>query len=303
MRQGEGIVFSSLETLLKQRSQLATLKLAKRHVRARHAGLYQSVYKGRGMDFSESRLYQAGDDVRSIDWRVTARTGKTHTKIFQEERECPIMVWCDLRPSMFFATQRCFKSVVATEVAALLMWKALDESDRAGGFIQTQQQPIELKPTSNRSSVLHFLRQLAQETQKPLPDTNQADVLLDSWTRLRRVAQQGTHVFIISDFRQASPQALRQLARITRHAAITLISVTDPLEKRLPQKGRLCLTDGKKRVWLGLKQRWLAQYQQRAEGSQQDLQEFARGYRMPFIQLSTEQSPHERIQTLSRGII
>lgn len=302
MRQGEGIVFSSLETLLKQRSQLATLKLAQRHIRARHAGLYQSMYKGRGMDFAESRLYQAGDDVRSIDWRVTARTGKTHTKIFQEERERPVMVWCDLRPSMFFATQGRFKSVLATEVAALLMWKALDESDRAGGFIQTQQQHIELKPTSNRSSVLHFLRQLAHETQQA-PAAVDTDVLLDSWTRLRRVAQQGTHVFIVSDFRQACPQALRQLARITRHAAITLISITDPLEKQLPQKGRLCLTDGKKRAWLGLKQRWLVQYQQRAQASEQSLQEFARGYRMPLIQLSTQQTEHERIQALSRGIL
>lgn len=302
MRQGEGIVFSSLQTLLNQRSQVATLQLAKRHIKARNAGLYQSVYKGRGMDFAESRPYQAGDDIRSIDWRVTARSGKVHTKLFQEERERPVMVWVDCRPSMFFATQSRFKSVLATEITALLMWKALGESDRVGGFLQTADNHYEMKPVGNRSSVLHFLRQMAHATQQAPKTVAEDDLLLESWKRLRRVAQQGTHVFVVSDFRQASSKALRQLAQITQHAQVTLVQVSDPFEHKLPQQGRLRVTDGKRSAWLGLKQQWQKQYQQRAEQSQQSLQEFARGYRIPLMQISTAHSERERLQILSRGL-
>ena len=155
---GDGIVFSSLNNLLRLQSQLNTLYLAKKHIRARHAGLHKSVYKGRGMDFAESRPYQPGDDIRTIDWRVTARSGRVHTKVFEEEREKPVMVWVDLRPAMFFATRGRFKAVIATEVAALLLWKTLDEGDRIGGVIQNGQH-VELKPSRSRSAALHFLRQ------------------------------------------------------------------------------------------------------------------------------------------------
>ena len=112
-KNGDGLVFSSLQSLLRLQSQVRTLNLAKRHAQAKHVGMHRSRFKGRGMDFAESRPYQAGDDIRTIDWRVTARTGKVHTKVFQEEREKPVLVWLDLRAPMFFATRGQFKSVVA----------------------------------------------------------------------------------------------------------------------------------------------------------------------------------------------
>ena len=305
MRPGDGLVYSSLQSLIKLQTQVRTLNLAKRHVRARQVGLHRSVFKGRGMDFAESRPYQPGDDVRTIDWRVTARSGKVHTKIFQEEREKPVLIWLDLRPSMFFATRGRFKSVVAAETAGLLIWKTLSEGDRAGGVLQTSAEHLEFKPSRSRSSVLGFMRALTEATQQ---DNSQAAVsdsalLQDSWRRLRRVTESGTQVFVISDFRQVNPAALRQLAMIHRQANITLVLVRDPLEDRLPPQGVLRVTDGKRSLWVNLKQKvWRRDYHERQRQAQVSLQEFARKYRISLIQLSTQDTSNERLLKLVRGM-
>jgi uncharacterized protein (DUF58 family) len=299
---GAGIVFSPLHSLLGLQGQVRTLHLAKKHIRARHAGLHRSVHKGRGMDFAESRLYQPGDDIRTIDWRVTARSGRVHTKVFEEEREKPVLLWLDLRPSMFFATRGRFKVVMAAELAALLLWKTLQEGDRIGGILQNGGH-IEMKPSRSRSAALHFLRQLSDATRKTDGDVVSRDDLQSNWTRLRRVTQPGSQVFVLSDFRQATPAALRQLAMISRHSQVTLIAIRDPLESRLPQQGNLRLTDGKNSllVSLGLKL-WRKRYSDRAEHAQQALQEFAHQQRMPLIQISTADSNNERLLALARGL-
>lgn len=300
-RHADGIVFSSLHSLLRLQGQVHTLYLAKKHIRARHAGLHRSVYKGRGMDFAESRMYQPGDDIRTIDWRVTARSGRVHTKVFEEEREKPVLLWLDLRPAMFFATRGRFKSVLAAEIAALLLWKTLKDGDRIGGILQNGTHR-EFKPSRSRSAGLHFLRQLSEMTRN-VPTNAQADDLQASWTRLRRVAQPGSQVFVISDFRQATPAALRQLAMMTRHCQLTLIAIHDPLETQLPPQGKLHLTDGKRNLLVQLGQRvWRERYQQRAQQMQKALQEFSRSYRVPLLTLSTADGAQQCLLQLSRGL-
>ena len=115
----------------------AAMHLPGWHDRAKRQtqGAYLSALRGRGMEYDESRPYQAGDDIRTLDWLVTARTGKPHTKLFREERERPVIVAVDYRPAMFFATQGSFKSVQAARCAALLAWRAAQQGDRLGGFI------------------------------------------------------------------------------------------------------------------------------------------------------------------------
>ncbi len=318
-RSGEGIVFRSLQSLLRLQGQVRTLSLAKKHIRSRHAGLHRSVHKGRGMDFAESRMYQPGDDIRTIDWRVTARSGRVHTKVFEEEREKPVLLWVDLRPSMFFATRGCFKSVVAADVAALLLWKTLKDGDRIGGLLQNGEH-VELKPSRSRSAALHFLRQLSDMTQSSLrlPSTslrerrpvaersrserNHGD-LQASWARLRRVTQPGSQVFVLSDFRQTNPAALRELAMIAEHSQLTLIAIHDPFEENLPTSGSLRLTDGKRNLLLNLGQRlWRDRYTNRVEQAAKTLQDFSRSHRIPLVQLSTADSDNERLLKLSRGL-
>jgi uncharacterized protein (DUF58 family) len=277
------------------------LDLAKKHIRAHHAGLHRSVHKGRGMDFAESRMYQPGDDIRTIDWRVTARSGRVHTKVFEEEREKPVLLWVDLRPSMFFATRGRFKSVVAADVAALLLWKTLKDGDRIGGLLQNGEH-IELKPSRSRSAALHFLRQLSDMTRNAAVNRKSAD-LLASWTRLRRVAQPGSQIFVLSDFRQANTAALRQLAMLAQHSQVTLIAIQDPFEERLPNTSSLRLTDGKRNLLLNIGQRlWRDRYANRVAQAAKTLQEFSRSHRIPLVQLSTADNDNERLLKLSRGL-
>lgn len=299
--EGDGIVFNSLQSLLRLQGQVRTLYLAKKHIRARHAGLHRSVHKGRGMDFAESRPYQPGDDIRTIDWRVTARSGRVHTKIFEEEREKPVLLWLDLRPAMFFATRGRFKTVVAAELASLLLWKTLAEGDRIGGILQNGGH-LELKPSRSRSAALHFLRQLSDQTRFAAADNRGGD-LQASWTRLRRVAQPGSQVFVLSDFRQSTPSAMRQLAMISRHSQLTLVFIRDPFEGRLPAKGSLQLTDGNRkfRINPGLAP-WRKRYTERFAQAQKQLQDFSRTYRLPLVQISTADSSNECLLKLSRGL-
>jgi uncharacterized protein (DUF58 family) len=298
---GDGIVFSSLQSLLRLQGQVRTLHLAKKHIRARHAGLHRSVHKGRGMDFAESRPYQPGDDIRTIDWRVTARSGRVHTKVFEEEREKPVLLWLDLRPAMFFATRGRFKSVVAAELASLLLWKTLQEGDRIGGILQNGGHR-ELKPSRSRSAALHFLRQLSDLTRSAATELRGGD-LQASWTRLRRVAQPGSQVFVLSDFRQSTPSAMRQLAMISRHSQLTLVSIHDPFEEQLPARGNLNLTDGKRkfRINLGLPL-WRKRYAERSTQAHKSLQDFSRTYRLPLVQVSTADSSNDCLLKLSRGL-
>lgn len=298
---GDGLVFSSLQSLLKLQDQVRTLYLAKKHSRARHIGSHRSVYKGRGMDFAESRMYLPGDDIRTIDWRVTARSGRVHTKVFEEEREKPVLLWLDLRPAMFFATRGRFKVVVAAELAAVLLWKTLKEGDRIGGILQNGGH-LEFKPSRSRAAALHFLRQLSDLTQARANGSGNAD-LQASWTRLRRVAQPGSQVFVVSDFRQATPAALRQLAMMARHARVGLIAIQDPFEQHLPVQGGLRLTDGKRRLWLSLGQtRWRERYTARAKAAAQSLQGFAHSHRLVLVNLSTADSRQDVLLKLARGL-
>ena len=123
------------------------------------SGGHLSPYKGRGVEFDESRPYQPGDDLRTIDWRVTARTGKPHTKVFREERNRPVFVWLDLRRPMLFATRGAYKGVRAAEMAALIAWSAVANGDRLGGLVFSETQHHELRPALGLRSALRLFQQ------------------------------------------------------------------------------------------------------------------------------------------------
>ena len=130
-------------------------------VNSLQTGAYVSRFRGRGMEFDESRPYQPGDDPRSIDWRVTARSTTAYTKLFREERERPVFIAVDLRSSMHFATRGCFKSVSASRAAALLSWAAHHRGDRLGGLVFGDTTHRELKPRLGRQAALRFVHELA----------------------------------------------------------------------------------------------------------------------------------------------
>jgi len=295
---GDGIVFSSLKSLLALQAKARVLALGKHRIRAKNIGSHLSVFKGRGMDFAESRPYQPGDDVRTLDWRVTARTGKPHTKVFQEERERPVLIWVDMRSAMFFGTQGSYKSVVADELAALLVWKSKDDGDRVGGMLVSSDKHLEAKPARTKNAVVQFLKQISAFSKQPA-ETQTIKSLADDWRRLRRVVSTGSRVFILSDFRGVDKVALRQLIAIQQHAEVTLIPITDPIETELPEADELQVTSGKRFFSINLKNRlWVKRYEKKTQDRLQSLKSFARKYRLGWISMSTADDCNDRLRKL-----
>ena len=246
------------------------------------AGDSATNYRGRGMEFAEVRLYQPGDDVRNIDWRVTARTTETYTKLFQEERERPVYLVVDQRASMFFGSVTQFKSVYAATIASVLAWAALQNNDRIGALLFSDHHSKDLRARRGKHAVLRFIHELCELNQalsSPIaeaehPQINENDstgnvldaralsadasgsirsasskVTLDTiLTDIRRVARPGSAVFIISDFHDFSHDSEKSLALLGRHTETSLIHTYDPLEQQLPSAHSLTISDGKQRL-------------------------------------------------------
>jgi len=287
----DDIVRISQSTLIGLNRDARQLPLNSASIQAQFNGQYLSTFKGRGMEFDESRPYQPGDDIRAMDWRVTARTGKAHTKVFREERERPVLLWIDYRQPMFFGTQQHFKSVLAAKIAALLAWSTAHHGDRLGGLIFSESSHIELRPSRGKSASLHFIKQLAQHSawENPVNTNQHSKSAADALGRLQRVNKPGSLIFLISDFRNMDEPGWSQLSQLSRHSDVILISVHDPLEQQLPPAGNYKMSDGDKELNLNTynkKQR--QQYQQRFLNQQTHLQNVSRKMGMHYLSISTE---------------
>lgn len=214
------------------------------------AGALTSRFKGRGMEFDEARHYQSGDDIRSIDWRVTARTGKTHTKLYREERERPVLIYIDLSSSMHFGTQLLYKSVQALHATALITFSALSRGDKVGCMAVSDDVDIERKPKSTAKHALSMLNQIVelQHSSLQLPkhknnnkskDTanlkTSIDTATQSMNQLSILAKPGTLVYVLSDFSAFTPSAFSALGKINRHCEVRPLRIFDPIEQALPQ--------------------------------------------------------------------
>ncbi len=217
-------------------------------VNSLQTGAYVSHFRGRGMEFDESRPYQPGDDPRSIDWRVTARSTTAYTKLFREERERPVLVVTDLRENMHFATRGCFKSVNASRAAALLAWAAHHRGDRLGGLIFGDGSHRELKPRLGRQAALRFVHALAEHPdwqRRPRVDGDDGETAMTTaMAALRRVARPGSLVVVLSDFAGFGRAAQSYLSSVARHNEVLAVFLSDPVERDLPPPGRYRLVSG-----------------------------------------------------------
>lgn len=282
----------SLNELIAVSGAVTGMSLHTRRVRGRHSGQYLTQIKGRGMEFDESRPYQPGDDVRNIDWRVTARTGDTYSKLFREERERPVLLSVDARAAMFFATRGRFKSVIGAEFAAMLAWMAHRDGDRVGGEIFNGRQHTEFRPRRGKQCVLRMLQSLAELTRPVQHDVTEQDSLEAALGRIQRIAHPGSLVCVVSDFRGLEGAAESQLIQIARHNEIILIQLYDWLEMQLPDKGQYSLGSADKIISFNaankkFKSEYMHHYQSRLE----KLQQLSRRYGMTWLQCATDDSP------------
>ncbi len=262
-------------------------------------GAYVSHFRGRGMEFDESRPYQPGDDPRSIDWRVTARSAQAYTKLFREERERPVLVVVDLRSQMHFATRGCFKSVNASRAAALLAWSAHHRGDRLGGLIFGDTTHRELKPRLGRRAALRFVHELAGHADWRQSDPERSDdALRQAMSALRRVARPGSLVVIVSDFAGVSRGAQSYLSSVARHSEVLAVFVSDPLERELPPPGRYRLVSDDDELAIdtyaaAARRDYREAFEQRA----QELEAFCQRYGIHIMPMSTDDDPVSALQT------
>jgi len=261
-------------------------------VNSLQTGSYVSHFRGRGMEFDESRPYQPGDDPRSIDWRVTARSTTAYTKLFREERERPVLVVTDLRANMHFATRGCFKSVNASRAAALV----------SGGLIFGDTTHRELKPRLGRRAALRFVHELVNhpdwENRERAPDTDPEAALTQAMSALRRVARPGSLVVVLSDFLGFSRAAQSYLSSVARHNEVLAVFLNDPLERELPPPGRYRLVSRDDELAIdtiakSARRDYRHAFTQRSE----ELEAFCHRYGVHLMSMSTEDDPVTTLQT------
>ena len=242
----------SMEQLIRLR-HLASLLNQHQTFRSRSqlSGQHRSRLRGRGMDFDEVRLYQPGDDVRNIDWRVTARTSRAHTKIFRIEKERPVVLAVDQRAKMAFGSRVCYKSVMAAQLASLLGWHAVDHHDKVGGLVFHDQGHCDIKPQNNKHAVLNLIQALANFSAKPATQQQikNAPRLEEALDTLMRITKPGSAIYILSDFHDyfmdGSLECERRLYLLRKHSDVCCIIINDNLERTLPIHGMLAATNGK----------------------------------------------------------
>ena len=278
------------QQLIGLQQQARKLDMTRRsYARASTTGSHYSRFRGRGMDYQESRIYQAGDDIRNMDWRVTARSGKPHTKLYQEERERPIVMLLDFNSGMFFGSVNTLKSVVVAKTAALIAWSVANRGDRIGALIINKTHH-ELAPKMGKRGALQLIRAVVEYSDpiKGLEADYRANALNDELKRLRHIARPGSMIFLISDFYDIDEETEHHLQRLSQHNDIQAIQIVDPLEMTPPAPNAYTITDGNNTGILDTRSKQVGeQYANTFKQHHQQLNQVMLRHNIPLIQLST----------------
>ncbi|NNM59450.1 MAG: DUF58 domain-containing protein [Legionellales bacterium] len=283
-----------------QRSAEHVALINKRSIQTTNAGGYLSRFRGRGMTFEETRAYQAGDDIRFMDWRVMARTGRAHTKLFCEERERPVFIVLDQSTSMRFGSRVTFKSVVAAQAATIIAWAAVRQADRVGGIIFHNSDFQAIKPRSRKQGVLPLLRQIVRMNHEQ-PGFAAVPQLEHVLKQLRHICHPGALVFLISDFNGLTPVAEQHLRSVAEHSEIIACFVSDPLEREPPPKGFYQITNGEKKWQFDTNSgAFCDEYRQQFIQHYEEVKKAFASQRIPLIDIAT---PDEVASVLYQSLI
>ena len=232
---GDGHSQISLAELIALRARVGKVRMTPMPSRAARSGQQSSRLYGRGMDYAESRIYQAGDDVRRLDWRLTARSGKLHTKLFQEDREGCLLILLDTHSSMRFGTRVRFKSVQAARAAAAAAWYAVRAGERVGVMAFGHADQL-LRPQAGSRGALAVCGAMSSWDVQSTP--HRIEPLSDALGRAGRVLHGASRVLLISDGFSCDDAARRRLLDLGRHAQVSVLVVADVLEVALAAHGR-----------------------------------------------------------------
>jgi uncharacterized protein (DUF58 family) len=227
--------------------------LPKQPVHSLLSGRFASRMRGRGLNFEEIRNYRPGDDVRLIDWKVTARLQKPHVRVFDEERDRQVLLVVDQRLSMFFGSRLSMKSVTAARAAAIGAWRVLDVGDRVGAIVFNDSDVVEIRARRSRATVLQVLSAVVAQNRALGVGRSlvSAPAMLNAaLDHAERRALHDAAVIIVSDFDGADDVTRRMVGSMTRHNDVIALLVHDPLQSDLPPSARMTVTDGELQITL-----------------------------------------------------
>jgi len=241
-------IYAELKPLIALQQQAAGFTfLPRQPVHSVLSGRHGSRLRGRGLNFEELRHYRYGDDIRTMDWKVSNRTGKPHVRVFSEEKERPVLLLVDQRLNMFFGSVHKMKSVVAAELAAIAAWRVLASGDRVGGLIFNDTTIEEVAPQRSRNTVLQLLHRVIRQNHQLRADADtppNAAQLNHALAAAERLCGHDYLIVLISDMSGWDAESLKRVKRLARHNDLLAGLVFDPLEQELPADTRLLLSDG-----------------------------------------------------------
>ncbi|WP_329741229.1 DUF58 domain-containing protein [Dyella sp. A6] len=295
---GDGRTQASLDELIALRTRVGRPVHTMLDTHAARAGQHLSRLYGRGMDYAESRAYQPGDDVRRLDWRLTARSGRLHTKLFQEEREARLLVLLDTHAGMRFGTRARFKSVQAARAAALAGWHAVRAGERVGLMAFGGHQSL-LKPAAGARGALSVCGALSEWDRLPC---HSSEPLSRALRRARQVQHGASQVLLISDGWSCDAAAHGPLLDLARHASVRILVVADVLELGMPPAGRYPIEhEGEQRQIALLGERARRDFSTAMGAGPARLQALAKTLALPVERIDTVVDPGDAVTALLRA--
>jgi uncharacterized protein (DUF58 family) len=264
------------------------------------AGRHASRLRGRGLAFEELRHYNPGDDVRTIDWKATARLRSTYVRVYSEERERPVLLVVDQRRPMFFGSRRAMKSVTAAEVAALGAWRVLNARDRVGGIVFNEAEIVDISPHRSQTQVMRMLHEVVRLNhalaEKAAPTG--AVTLNHALEAALRRAKHDHLVVLISDFDGADEETQRLATLIAAHNDMLAVAIYDPLGASLQPQPGMVVEVGGARVALPLDAGFPAAFQRAFAQRLDEWTEIFRALQVPVLPISTAEPPADQLRSL-----
>lgn len=280
-------LFVSLEELIEQRKYVGYLKhIASKLSLSNQAGDIKSAFKGRGIELEEIRNYTYGDDVRDMDWRVTAKKGTPYTKLYAEEKDREIYVALDLSPYMVFGTRKQLKSVSAAKIAGLLGWLSQENKDRFGCMIYDGAQNYFFKAKNHKSSLIAIFKKISEISQSILQSRAEKSNFAKQLKILQSSIKSQASVFVISDYNFMTEELKKTLAGMAKKAKVYLINVYDILEDIAPKAGEYMVAEGdKKLVFSSSAKSFQKEYKSYFEHKRAEVKEFALKFSCQYVEV------------------
>lgn len=301
--QSHEYVHTSLNKLISLKYEVSQLNVVpKMPVQTMLTGKHHSRKRGRGLDFEEVRKYVFGDDIRNIDWKVTARTKIAHTKVFTEERERPVLLVIDQSAAMFFGTKLYTKSVISAQMSAITAWKVLAVGDRIGALVFNDTDFEYVKPQRSKKNVQNILKQVDRFNNALLRPEQQQSAKSNMLNKmLFKVNQTITHdflVIVLSDFSDFDDESMKAISTIAQHNELIMGRVLDPMESDFPIQN-ITLSNDSKQIELSTKAKdKLQSVANDLTSSNQAFEARIKQHRLTLVDISTEQHPSVQLRRM-----